>query len=294
MTSQLFTRLHDLTYPIAKNIHDRNWDQYTNRIVTKLTRTLDHYAPITLDEMKCVALLDRMDTKFVFHIDTLYQVLANLADRYQILQIADHRIHTYRNLYFDTPQLDMFNQHQRQQRDRYKVRCRAYTDTQLTFLEVKLKNNFDRTIKSRLETSSFIEELPGIYDEFLSMKYPGDSQNLKPVLWNDFSRLTLVDRTSIERLTIDVNLGFSDGWARIGLPGLVVAEVKQENFSVHSDFMVQMRTLGVQPRRFSKYCMGIPTFYPQVKANRFKPRVILIERIMNQGGQNGNIHGTIR
>jgi hypothetical protein len=51
-----------------------------------------------------------------------------------------------------------------------------------------------------------------------------------------------------------------------------------------------MRSLGVQPQRFSKYCLGIPVFYPGVKANLFKPRYLLIERIMRKGDPDERFH----
>jgi len=264
------------------------WVNYSGRIAIKVAKILDRFQPIPLKEMKAVELLDRTDTKFVFHVQTLYHALPNLVASYRVLEISNRRLHSYQNLYFDTPQMDMFVQHHRQQRDRYKVRCRAYTDTNTTFLEVKRKTNRDRTIKKRLETTQFIDELPLDYGAFLQEYYPNDPNHLKPVLWNEFHRITLVNPSGIERLTLDINLGFSNGWNRLGLPGVVVAEVKQKNFTIHSTFMTQMRELGIQPRRFSKYCMGIPQFYPHIKANRFKPRQILVENIIDQGATHGS------
>jgi hypothetical protein len=277
MKTKPSSRLHDTFPPKVIRKENNDWYEFRTRSAEKVTKILDQYQPITLQEMSGFNLLNRTDTKFVFDIHTLNQVLNSLPDSYRVLQIEDHRLHTYQNLYFDTPQLDMFVQHHRQQRDRYKVRCRFYVDTQGTFLEVKKKNNRDRTIKNRMETSNFVEELPHGYEKFLH-RY-----DLKPVLWNDFQRMTLVSNGSIERLTLDINLGFSDGWGRMGLPRLVIAEVKQDTFTIHSNFMSKMRKLGVQPRRFSKYCIGIPQFYPQVKSNRFKPRELLVERIIHDG-----------
>ena len=283
MKTKPSSRLHDTFPPKVIRKENNDWYEFRTRSAEKVTKILDQYQPITLQEMSGFNLLNRTDTKFVFDIHTLNQVLNSLPDSYRVLQIEDHRLHTYQNLYFDTPQLDMFVQHHRQQRDRYKVRCRFYVDTQGTFLEVKKKNNRDRTIKNRMETSNFVEELPHGYEKFLHQYYPGERYDLKPVLWNDFQRMTLVSNGSIERLTLDINLGFSDGWGRMGLPRLVIAEVKQDTFTIHSNFMSKMRKLGVQPRRFSKYCIGIPQFYPQVKSNRFKPRELLVERIIHDG-----------
>lgn len=282
MTIQPSYRMNDIVLPKVLRQAGFDWYEYSNRAASKVTKILDRYQPITLQQMKVVDLLDRTDTKFVFDTQTLHHALYSIVDSYRVLQIVDHRLHAYQNLYFDTPQLDMFIQHHRQQRNRYKVRCRSYTDTQLTFLEIKKKNNRDRTIKNRLRTPFFIEELPQGYKTFLNQYYPGDPNDLRPVLWNDFHRLTLVNKQTIERLTLDINLSFSDGWGRVGLPGLVVAEVKQDAFTIHSEFMAKMRQLGIQPRRFSKYCLGISQFYPQVKTNRFKPRKILVEKIIQQ------------
>ncbi len=78
--------------------------------------------------------------------------------------------------------------------------------------------------------------------------------------------------------------------AQFELPGVAVAEVKQDGFSINSDFIQQMRAMKTPPERFSKYCQGITHFYPQVKYNRFKPRTLLINRIIRQGENYGYHH----
>jgi hypothetical protein len=240
--------------------------------------------------MEAVALLRRVDTKYVMHTRQLFQALDNLGDRYRVLEVQGTRLNRYHNLYFDTPDFELYHQHHKQQRNRYKVRCREYVDTKLAYLEVKRKNNRNQTIKSRLKTTEFISDLSQKGAQFLDENYPYERQQLQPVLWNDFMRITLVSGRAVERLTLDINLQFSNGWEQIGLPGLAVAEVKQDGFSIHSDFMRQMRAMKIQPQRFSKYCMGIALFYPQVKHNRLKRRTLLVERIMRQGGRYGHLH----
>ena len=268
----------------------QEWEYRASQEVKGADTLLSAYASISLEEMETVALLRRVDTKYVMHVRQFFQALRNLKNQYRVLEIQGHRLNHYHNLYFDTPDFDLYHQHHRQQRNRYKVRCREYVDTQLTYLEIKRKNNRDQTIKSRLKTENFVSNLSQKRTRFLAENYPGEPQRLHPVLWNDFLRITLVSKHAIERLTLDINLQFSNGWEQIGLPGVVVAEVKQENFSIHSDFMQQMRSMKIQPMRFSKYCMGISLFYPQVKHNRFKPRTLLIERIIAQGDQHGHRH----
>jgi len=90
-----------------------------------------------------------------------------------------------------------------------------------------------------------------------------------------------VSRQSVERLTLDVNLTFRRDGARVGMPGLAIAEVKQEGFDMQSDFMSQMRMMGVRPSGFSKYCMGVASLYDDVKKNNFKPRMLQVGKLMN-------------
>jgi len=290
MAAQLTTKILNKTLPLPVGGGNLDWQTQSTQDASRMKQILDGYLPIALEGMDRVKLLNRIDTKYVIHVDQLAQALKTLSTRYRVLEISQHRLHAYRNLYYDTPEFDLFAQHHRGMRDRYKVRCREYVDTGLTYMEVKRKNNRNRTIKSRLQIPEFIDLLPLDRSDFLREYFPFDPQSLNPVLWNDFHRITLVSKFAIERLTLDINLGFSDGWNRFGLPGVAVVEVKQDGFSSLSDFMIHMRSLGVQPQRFSKYCMGISIFNPEIKANNFKPRTLLVERIMWKGVQNGYLH----
>ena len=46
-------------------------------------------------EMDGVALQDRIDTKYVLHVDHLYPALASLTEHYRILEIDVVRLHRY-------------------------------------------------------------------------------------------------------------------------------------------------------------------------------------------------------
>jgi len=66
----------------------------------------------------------------------------------------------------------------------------------------------------------------------------------------------------------------------VGLPGVAIAEVKQEGFDRQSDFIQQMRGMGVRPSGFSKYCMGVASLYDEVKKNNFKPQMLQVGKLM--------------
>ena len=253
-------------------------------------RVIRRFAPISLTQMHAVALLRRIDTKYVLSEAQLYQALTRLTADYDVLEIAGRRLHHYQTLYFDTPDFALYRQHHDGQRDRYKVRSRIYADSALSFLEVKRKTNKNITIKNRLQTPEIVTQV-GIHtsthgaahvDDFLHANFPQATETLAPQLWNDFHRITLVSKHSIERLTLDIGLSFQAGGAQTTLPGVAIAEVKQEAFSLHSEFVGQMRVLGVHPMSFSKYCIGVSRLYAHVKHNNFKPQWRQIDKIVEE------------
>ena len=261
----------------------RVWVFQSAKNVAMAAHLMQAYEPISLAEIDGVALLKRVDTKFVLHVNQLFEALSGLEEQYQVLQVQGKRISKYHNLYFDTPEFKLYHQHHNESGNRYKVRLRQYVDSDTAFLEIKQKNNRGMTIKNRIQTAELVRSFSGKHRVFLAQHYPYEPRQLRPVLTNDFMRITLVSKNSVERLTLDINLQISKGWYQIGMPLLAVAELKQGHFSLESNFMQKMRAMNITPVRFSKYCLGITQFYPQLKQNRFKPLNLMVNRIMGQG-----------
>jgi len=92
-------------------------------------------APATLAQLDAVSLLNRIDTKFLLTVPQLVEILPRLARDYLVLEVGGRRLHQYRTLYFDTPDLDLYHLHHRSRAVRHKVRSRAYLDSDLAFFE---------------------------------------------------------------------------------------------------------------------------------------------------------------
>ena len=116
---------------------------------------LDSFAPISLDEMKSVRLMNRVDNKFVTTIPRLLQLLELAKEEYFMQEIDGKRNSAYTTLYYDTPSLDMYIMHHNGCLGRQKVRVRQYVDSGQMFLEVKNKNNHRRTRKKRITIDEF-------------------------------------------------------------------------------------------------------------------------------------------
>src|SRR5688572_29709881 len=205
-----------------------SWTAPRERVATTtFSRALARFAPISLAEMDGVALLNRVDTKYVMSGATLAAVLPSLASAYRVLEIEGRRAHRYRTLYFDTPDLDLYRRHLAGWAVRHKVRSRLYVDTDLAFFEIKAKTGEDRTLKHRLQTEAPLSSLTPAARALLAEHLPTDQRSLGPILWNEFARITLVGSRDAERVTLDLGVRFDvDGRTAI-LPNVVIAELKQ-------------------------------------------------------------------
>lgn len=241
------------------------------------------FDPVTLAGLNSVALLDRIEVKYLLPIRLLDDVLPLLRPHYSALTINSRQLSHYRTLYFDTVDLALYRRHHMGARHRYKVRAREYVESQVTFLEVKQKMNSWRTVKSRLPTHELITGMNRNALEFLRDKCPYNAVEFAPTLWNTYARATLASKTHCERVTLDIDLAFAWEGRKTALSTIAVAEVKRDGSSHSSDFIALMRKLGIRRTGFSKYCVGVSLLYPGIKYNRFRAAHRLIARLSHGG-----------
>ena len=105
--------------------------------------------------MESVKLMNRIDTKYAVPLAVLPDILEAAKTDYFAQEIDGKRIATYDTIYYDTDTLDMYIRHHDRQLVRQKIRIRQYVDSNLTFLEIKRKNNKGRTKKKRIVVPGF-------------------------------------------------------------------------------------------------------------------------------------------
>ncbi len=250
----------------------------------KIMTIIGKFDPISLNQMNGVELMDRTDIKYVFSIDKLSYVLGRAIKNYNILVVKNQRVHVYNNQYFDTDDYQMYSSHHRGQLNRYKIRYRNYKVSNIAFLEIKFKTNKRRTIKKRIR-NTFSTNINEESTSFIERNSPYKINDLTPVLTNDFQRITLVHKTEKERVTLDFHMSYTCNTAGTkkthALPRLAIAEVKRKGYSNSSDFITILRSAGIRQSSMSKYCIGAALLNNDLKQNRFKPKLTLIDNIHN-------------
>ena len=245
--------------------------------ISKITAS---FSPIKLAEMDNVKLMSRSDTKFAFKISKLPELLNQMIPFYRVLEINGKLIHDYKSLYFDTDDRKFYLDHHNGRVNRNKVRFREYVGSDLTFLEIKRKNNKGKTIKKRIKVDSINDDLSVKQKEYIH-SIIGSNIILNSKQWINFSRITFVHKIRKERLTIDINLNFKEKDRRGDLNQIAIGEVKQERMSRLSDFMRIAKDLHILPIRISKYCMSTLELNPELKQNRFKEKTLFLTKLKN-------------
>ena len=248
---------------------------------------LEALAPISLEEMDGIKLMNRIDTKYLTDESTLLRILADAAAAgYRVLVTEGMRISPYDSVYYDTAGLRMFCDHHNRRLVRQKVRTRSYVNSGDTFLEIKRKNNKGRTKKKRLRIPS--DELMDFRADTVACTYLAShswfsAPDLSPVLETLFHRITLVNPALTERLTIDTQLCFKNFRTGKGttLQDAVIIELKQDG-RADSQMKNILLDLRVKPVRVSKYCIAVTLTDPQAKSGRFKEKVRYIEKTIGK------------
>ena len=249
---------------------------------------LDQMQSIRLEAMGRYALMNRVDTKYVFSVSQLADVLKSVSSEYRVLSVNSLTVSPYETLYFDTHDHRHYLHHHNRRKNRRKYRMRRYVASDLSFLEVKSKDNKgrskkDRTVIDRIEPTlsesakQYFREITGTESELLAQ------------LLVEFSRITLVSPKHLERTTLDVGLAFSHDDARHEWPGVAIAEVKQPELDRNSPLRTALKSHGIRPMRVSKYCLGCISLKPHLKYNRFKRKLNTIHKIAERQARHGII-----
>jgi hypothetical protein len=241
-----------------------------------IRKSVGNFAPISLQEMDKVALMNRVDQKFILSFNDLCQIIPLLENEYHILTIHGQNVFTYKTDYYDTPGLNMFTDHHNGKLNRFKIRHREYVDSKLEFLEIKFKTNKGKTLKKRIE-SQHLHSKPA--QQLIKEFTPYNPSMLDRKITTLFNRFTLVDNHLTSRITIDFNLRFLGEKQNILLDRLVIIEIKQEKQSTNNNIYSLLKEKSIRPCSVSKYCLGLTMMNNLSKTNIFKETLRKINRI---------------
>jgi VTC domain len=241
----------------------------------QIEHQLEAFSTIDLKELSQVALLDRVDTKYMGHLEQLMNILPSLVNDYRVLSHEGYNQFEYETTYLDTEDFQLYKAHHQGRANRYKVRTRAYTDTGVYFDEIKFKDNRKKTYKTRVQRDERDQIIDREFREFIAENdgLEDVADSLIPVLDVDYTRMTFVDLLLKERITLDYGLRFNKESSNSKMDNIFILEVKKSSQKQKSNIESILKVNRIYPSSISKYCVGMIFTNKDIKYNRFKPLI---------------------
>jgi len=260
---------------------------------------LKEFSPISLEEVKRIKLMRRIDNKFLTEISEIPRLLEKLRDSYLIQESEGVYLFQYITLYFDTGDRELFTRHHNGSLTRDKIRLRAYSESGCSYFEIKRRDNRGYTNKNRVKISDSFDlnrdinyasqEYSEIIEGFLVKNSILKQSEIDRCIKTRFSRITLIDKMRSERVTIDFNIEFENVKTgnSFSLQNLVVIEIKQDTRR-YSKIRDQLNEMRIKETGFSKYCIGSILTDNTLKKNLFKMKLMQIDKLTHY--KNGIIY----
>lgn len=240
--------------------------------VLSIDELVGRFGSVSLEELNAVAsLLARVDRKYVVSLDQVVDLLRTQIDSLAILEIDGRRVSEYRSTYFDTDDLRSYRMTAHGSRMRFKIRVREYLDDGAQYLEIKTLGRRDETLKTRISGSDLTTTRLGpnalsFIHETIGPAF--DLSTLTPTVTTAYRRLTLLERSTSSRVTVDLNLAFgSVGGAEHHFDAVAIVETKSARGVTGVD-----RALwgtGLRPVRISKYGIAMALTHDELAANKW-------------------------
>ncbi len=235
-----------------------------------------------LEDMKQIAFNERIDIKYFFSLKLLPWLISEIEHEYRILKVEETIIQPYKTVYYDTPELKLYLDHHNGKLNRYKLRKRLYIANNISFAEIKFKSNKGITFKKRVSTDRNLEVLTDEDRAFFGKNTNLSENELHPQATNYFNRITLVNKSEKERITMDFNLRLERNGTEANLGNLVIAEVKKHRTEPVTLIETKLNELGIKSSSFSKYCTAIAMIEDQTKNNNFKIKVRAYKKVNDE------------
>lgn len=232
--------------------------------------------------------MEREESKYLLHVNQLEHILSNLQNEYDILEINDIRQFAYENVYFDTDEFFFYHQHLNQQKSRTKIRTRKYVESHLDFIEYKQKiNNVIKKERISIWENEFwqtSDETVKFLENCFNKYYKKEKMfKLTPILRNEYQRITLCHKTKEERVTIDMNVTYSETTNRkesIALNHLAIIECKHADKKPYFKQIMKQHNVP-EVSLCSKYCLWAYYLWKTKNYKSFLPTIIYIDTLKN-------------
>ncbi|MBN1252447.1 MAG: hypothetical protein JXR51_11175 [Bacteroidales bacterium] len=243
-----------------------------------LQDTIYSFNTVSFSDFEDISFKNSVETKYILNSKKLNKLLNQVKHKYYILSVNDKRIHENTNKYYDTEDLKIYHDYHNGKRNRYLIRNFEKERQNNNYLEIKFHSNSGKVIKYKKKSVSMDIINPN-NKSFIEQYSPYNPDNLMLMLKNQYSRIVLIHKSKKEKVSIDINLQYTDKSNKLNLSNIAIIEVKQDKLFINSEFISALRKKNIHKTSLSKYCIGIALLNDNVKKNKFKQNLLAIYKI---------------
>lgn len=222
-----------------------------------MLENLYRYNNISLEELNSLNIKKRRDTRYILTKEIALNLLENISTDYTLLKVDGDSVIGYETSYYDTKDFDLFNNHINKKDNRFNIRIRSYSTSKESFIDIKES-------KKRNKVSKLISPYKSEdkFKRIVETNTPYSFKNIEEKIAVHFNRFTFVNLRNREKITIDLDLGFTTLKSFESLSSIAIIEIKSERKFYNSSFKKLLKKKNVKPYTISKYCLGISLMYP--------------------------------
>lgn len=249
-----------------------------------LSETLSEFS-ISNRDLNAVSGSCRTKPKTIRYVIPFYLVfdfLETIREKYVVLTEGSDLTNHNSMLYLDLPDYRLFRDHMNGKASRCLIKIKNTSGIEPSMIEIKFRSNKGITGKHLFAYRDDLNhQIPNeVKDKFFQMTDISFLE-LRPSLESVSQKLVLMGRQINDRVEIDYGFGFSLPGSPVKQMNLPIAVIRisgtQEQGIAAARFFDDRR---IRPFSFSRYLLGGSLLLPDQKSNRYKPKILQLQKIM--------------
>lgn len=239
-----------------------------------MLEVLQKYQPISIGDLQKYNFNNRRDKRYIVSRERALSILDEMSREYKLLEVEGDSVINYETSYYDTKDFDLYCK--KWNRENYNIRLRSYSTSRLSFIDIK--HTISDSIVSKYHNEYTSDQR---FQKMVEESTPYLFSTLEEKIAIHFNRFTFVDCKNQEKVTIDIDLGFTTKDKFESIPDLAIIEVKSCKRFYTSKFRPIIGRYNLSTSNCSKYCLGVSLMYPEVvMENRICKLIPARERLL--------------
>lgn len=240
-----------------------------------MLKNLEQYNRISVNELDSINQTNRCEKRYILNKGDALNLIESIDNGYRLLSVDGDSVIGYEINYFDTSDFKLYKKHLYGRGNRYSIRKKSYSTSQKSYIDIKENSKSRKVNKYRSEFTSM-----DMFNQMVEDYTPYNSNNFEDKVAIHFNRFTFISSKYKEKITIDLDLGFSTDSEVRNFSSIAIVEVQREWSLFSTPFERLLKKYSCKSFNISKYCLAVYSMYPYMATESMKKRVDYLEAVL--------------